>query len=59
MFSNTLHQTGFEISTYPITAKVWRWEVRANGALVRCGTTKPGTAVAAARRLFGLSDEGG
>ena len=58
MFSNTLHQTGFEVTAYPITANLWRWEVRADGALVRCGTTKRKAAVAVARRLFGLSDEG-
>jgi len=28
----------FQISVYPITAKLWRWEVRYGGALLRCGT---------------------
>jgi hypothetical protein len=28
----------YEISVYPITANLWRWEIRCGGALLRCGT---------------------
>jgi hypothetical protein len=28
----------FELSFYPITPMLWRWEVRCGGALLRCGT---------------------
>jgi hypothetical protein len=27
-----------EVSVYPITANLWRWEIRCGGALLRCGT---------------------
>ena len=27
-----------EILIYPITPKLWRWEIRIGGALLRCGT---------------------
>jgi hypothetical protein len=27
----------YEISVYPITPNLWRWEVRCGGALLRCG----------------------
>jgi hypothetical protein len=28
----------YELSVYPITPHLWRWEIRCGGALVRCGT---------------------
>jgi hypothetical protein len=28
----------YELSVYPITAHLWRWEIRCGGALLRCGT---------------------
>jgi hypothetical protein len=28
----------YELSVYPITPKLWRWEIRCGGALLRCGT---------------------
>ncbi len=28
----------YEISVYPITPCLWRWEIRCGGALLRCGT---------------------
>jgi hypothetical protein len=28
----------YEHMVYPITANLWRWEVRCGGALLRCGT---------------------
>ena len=28
----------YQIAVYPITADLWRWEVRCGGALLRCGT---------------------
>ena len=28
----------YELSVYPITPDVWRWEIRCGGALLRCGT---------------------
>jgi hypothetical protein len=28
----------YELSVYPITPHLWRWEVRRCGALLRCGT---------------------
>jgi len=28
----------YEISVYPITSNLWRWEIFCGGALVRCGT---------------------
>jgi hypothetical protein len=28
----------YEISVYPITSNLWRWEIRCDGALVRYGT---------------------
>jgi hypothetical protein len=28
----------YELSVYPITANLWRWEIRCGGALLRCGT---------------------
>jgi hypothetical protein len=37
----------YEISVYSITPKLWRWEVRRGGALLRCGIAP--TMVAAER----------
>jgi hypothetical protein len=28
----------YELSVYPITRYLWRWEIRCGGALLRCGT---------------------
>ncbi len=28
----------YELSVYPITPNLWRWEIRCGGALLRCGT---------------------
>ena len=28
----------YEISVYPITPNLWRWEIGCGGALLRCGT---------------------
>jgi hypothetical protein len=28
----------YQISVYPITPNLWRWEIRSEGALLRCGT---------------------
>jgi hypothetical protein len=28
----------YELSVYPITPNLWRWEVRCGRALLRCGT---------------------
>jgi hypothetical protein len=28
----------YELSVYPITPSLWRWEIRCGGALLRCGT---------------------
>jgi hypothetical protein len=30
----------YELSIYPIAPKLWRWEIRCGGALLRCGTTR-------------------
>ena len=27
----------YELSVYPITPNLWRWEIRCGGALLRCG----------------------
>ena len=37
----------YQLSVYPITPNLWRWEVRCGGALLRCGTAA--TPVAAER----------
>ena len=39
--------TMYQIAVYPITADLWRWEIRCGGALVLCGTAP--TEVAAER----------
>ena len=28
----------YQLSVYPITPNLWRWEIRCAGALLRCGT---------------------
>jgi hypothetical protein len=28
----------YQLSVYPITPNLWRWEIRRDGALLRCGT---------------------
>ena len=28
----------YDLSVYPITSALWRWEIRCGGALLRCGT---------------------
>jgi hypothetical protein len=28
----------YQLSVYPITPNLWRWEIRCGGALLRCGT---------------------
>jgi hypothetical protein len=28
----------YVLTVYSITAKLWRWEIRCGGALLRCGT---------------------
>ncbi len=28
----------YQVLVYPITANLWRWEIRFGGALLRCGT---------------------
>jgi hypothetical protein len=28
----------YQVSVYPITPDLWRWEARCGGALLRCGT---------------------
>jgi hypothetical protein len=30
--------TMYQLSVYPITPDLWRWEIRCGGALLRCGT---------------------
>jgi hypothetical protein len=37
----------YELTVYAITLKLWRWEIRCGGALLRCGTAS--TKVAAER----------
>ncbi len=37
----------YQLSVYPITLNLWRWEIRCGGALLRCGTAP--TRVAAER----------
>jgi len=37
----------YQISVYSIAPKLWRWELRCGGALLRCGTAP--TKVAAER----------
>jgi hypothetical protein len=41
----------YQVSVYSITPDLWRWEIRYDGALFRCGTAP--TRVAAALRVNG------
>ncbi len=41
-----------QVSVYPITAHLWRWEIRCAGALLRCGTAP--TQVAAEADAYGV-----
>jgi hypothetical protein len=40
----------YQLSVYPITPSLWRWEFRCGGALVRCGTAR--TSAAAERDVL-------
>ena len=42
----------YEITVYPITSNLWRWEIRSGGVLLRCGTAP--TQVAAERDATAL-----
>ena len=30
----------YEITIFPIAKNLWRWEIRLDGELIRCGTAK-------------------
>jgi len=40
MFSRKKIPTEFQVSVYVIAAELWRWEIRFDGALLRCGTSR-------------------
>jgi hypothetical protein len=40
----------YELTVYPITLKLWRWEIRCGGTLLRCGTAV--TKAAAERDVY-------
>ena len=40
MFSKKKIPTEFQVSVYVIAAELWRWEIRFDGALLRCGTSE-------------------
>jgi hypothetical protein len=42
----------YQVSVYPITDNLWRWEVRSGGALLLCGTAP--TRVAAETHVNGV-----
>jgi hypothetical protein len=42
----------YQVSVYPITADLWRWEIRCGGALLRCGTAP--TEIAAQKDANGV-----
>jgi hypothetical protein len=42
----------YQLSVYPLTPTLWRWEIRSGGALLRCGTAP--TRLAAERNANGL-----
>ena len=44
--------TMYQVSVYPITDNLWRWEVRSGGALLLCGTAP--TRVAAETHVNGV-----
>jgi hypothetical protein len=35
-----MHVDYYQVSVYPITLILWRWEIRCGGALLRCGTAR-------------------
>ena len=42
----------YELCVYPIAPDLWRWAIRCNGALLRCGTAP--TQAAAELDAYGL-----
>lgn len=40
----------YELTIYAITLKLWRWEIRCGGTLLRCGTAA--TKAAAERDVY-------
>lgn len=38
MFADNQPVPLYQVLTYAIAAHLWRWEIRAAGALLRCGT---------------------
>ena len=42
----------YQLLVYPITANLWRWEIRCGGTLLRCGTAP--TRVAAELNGYGV-----
>ena len=44
----------YQVSVYPITLNIWRWEIRSGGVLLRCGTAP--TRVAAERDAAALAN---
>jgi hypothetical protein len=40
MFSRKRSPTEFRVFVYAIAAELWRWEIRCDGALLRCGTSR-------------------
>ena len=40
----------YELSIYPITPDLWRWEIRCGGALLLCGTAPTRVAAEMAAR---------
>ena len=39
MLSKKKLMTGYEVLVYSMTDRLWRWEIRWGGTLVRCGTS--------------------
>lgn len=46
----------YQLSIYPITPTLWRWEIRCGGALLRCGTAP--TKLAAERSVSAVINTG-
>jgi hypothetical protein len=44
----------YQLSVYPITPNLWRWEIRCGGKLLRCGTAP--TRVAAERDVSDVAN---
>jgi hypothetical protein len=40
MFSRKKIPTGFRVSVYAISPELWRWEIRYEDVLLRCGTSR-------------------